>query len=318
VVFSSAHAKNPEFGGEKRGAGLNFLASHTSVNTLAFALAWDPHHFCQPTQLFQSTEFSTQRPTPSASRSRHRSETAENLHFPTQLGENQPASQPASQPAMSRALLRSVLELRAPITRLLPIRPTTTATASVATSAVRFFNQTTQIIEPVQPDPTVLITNQTKASSTQPTPASSSAQQPQDLATPKPLSESVRALLPLLAAQPGHYITIHIHGRPYLVTEGDSVRLPFKMPGVTPGDILRLNRASVLGSRGFTLQGAPYVDERLFECRAVVTGTESEPLRIKLKKKRRCRRMQQVKSKHRYTILRISELRVQTEVAEEN
>lgn len=101
------------------------------------------------------------------------------------------------------------------------------------------------------------------------------------------------------------------------MTEGDSVRLPFKMPGVAPGDVLRLTRASVLGSRDFTLQGAPYVDERLFACRAVVTGTESEPLRIKIKKKRRCRRVKQAKSKHRYTVLRISELRVRTEAVDE-
>jgi large subunit ribosomal protein L21 len=124
-------------------------------------------------------------------------------------------------------------------------------------------------------------------------------------------------LLPALAAQPGRYITIHIHGHPYLVTEGDSVRLPFKMPGVVPGDILRLTRASILGSRDFTLKGAPYIDERLFECRAVVTGTESEPLRIKIKKKRRCRRTKHVKSKHRYTMLRISELRIRTEAVDE-
>jgi large subunit ribosomal protein L21 len=109
---------------------------------------------------------------------------------------------------------------------------------------------------------------------------------------------------------------VHIHGRAYLVTEGDSVRLPFKMPGVVPGDVLRLNRASALGSRDFTLQGAPYVDERLFECRAVVTGTESEPMRIKIKKKRRCRRTKHVRSKHRYTMLRISELKVCRDAAE--
>lgn len=126
----------------------------------------------------------------------------------------------------------------------------------------------------------------------------------------------MRALLPLLAAQPGHYITVHIHGRAYLVTEGDSVRLPFKMPGVAPGDVLRLTRASALGSRDFTLRGAPYVDDRLFECRAVVTGTESEPMRVKIKKKRRCRRAKHVRSKHRYTMLRISEVKVCRDVAE--
>ncbi|KOS20438.1 Homocitrate dehydratase [Escovopsis weberi] len=129
---------------------------------------------------------------------------------------------------------------------------------------------------------------------------------------PAPIPDSVRTLLPFLAAQPGHYITVHIHGFPYLVQEGDQVRLPFRMPGVQPGDVLRLDRASVLGSRDYTMKGAPHIDDRVFECRAVVLGTESEPMRIKIKKKRRQRRKRQAKSKHRYTILRISELLVKT------
>ncbi|KAK4240635.1 ribosomal protein L21-like protein [Achaetomium macrosporum] len=231
---------------------------------------------------------------------------------------------------MSRTLLRSMLELRTPVTRLLPsMRPTATAAPTVtaaATASVRFFNQTAQHIEPSQPDPSIVVNSKSPLASsssspqqTQPQPSETQQQQSQSLdnTTPKPISESVRALLPVLAAQPGRYITIHIHGHPYLVTEGDSVRLPFKMPGVVPGDILRLTRASILGSRDFTLKGAPYIDERLFECRAVVTGTESEPLRIKIKKKRRCRRAKRVKSKHRYTMLRISELRVRTEAVNE-
>ena len=82
------------------------------------------------------------------------------------------------------------------------------------------------------------------------------------------------------------------------------------MPGVLPGDVLRLNRASSLGSRDYTLKGAPYLDERIFECRARVMGTESEPMREKVKKKQRNRRTRIVKSKHKFTILRISEVKV--------
>ncbi|CAD6505410.1 BgTH12-00901 [Blumeria graminis f. sp. triticale] len=133
---------------------------------------------------------------------------------------------------------------------------------------------------------------------------------PEPPKTPLQISESIKELLPLLTAQPSHYVTIHIHGKPYLVTAGDTVRLPFKMPGVIPGDILRLNKAVNIGSRDYTLKGTPYVDERLFECRATVMGTESEPMRIKLKTKRRNRKVKTVKSKHRYTILRIAELRI--------
>jgi len=121
---------------------------------------------------------------------------------------------------------------------------------------------------------------------------------------------SVRDLLPLLKAQDSHYITAHIYARPYLLTAGDTLRLPFRMSGVVPGDILRLNRASDIGSRDFTLRGTPYIDERLFECRARVMGVEAEPMRVKEKTKRRQRRVKTVRSKHRFTVLKISELKV--------
>ncbi|KKF96995.1 putative aconitate hydratase 2 [Ceratocystis platani] len=82
------------------------------------------------------------------------------------------------------------------------------------------------------------------------------------------------------------------------------------MPGSEPGDELKLNCASVLGSRDLTLKGSPYIDERLFECRAIVVGEEAEPMREKIKTKRRNRKTKKAKSKHRYTILRISDLKI--------
>lgn len=192
---------------------------------------------------------------------------------------------------------------------------------------------------------------------------------PHSQSSPIALSSSVRELLPVLSAQGPHYITAHIHGKPYLLTQGDTVRLPFQMQGVEPGDVLRLNRATHLGSREYTLKAAAarpklkspshvvepttglmgsqqqvmpgmgqgdapmeggsrdvvfaphfiphiekgkhsYLDERLFVCRAVVTGVESEPLRIKEKTKRRQRKVKTVKSKHRFTVLRVKEVRV--------
>jgi large subunit ribosomal protein L21 len=175
----------------------------------------------------------------------------------------------------------------------------------------------------------------------------------------------------VLKAQAPHYITIHIHGKPYLITQGDTIRLPFLMHGVDPGDVLRLNRAVNIGSRDYTLKAAAappklkspttdsrtvvdptsglltsngavmpepgsqtgvaeqdgvvmaphfiphiakgkfsYLDERLFVCRAVVMGVESEPLRFKEKTKRRQRKVKTVKSKHRFTILKIKEVRL--------
>ncbi|KAI0889463.1 uncharacterized protein GGS22DRAFT_153954 [Annulohypoxylon maeteangense] len=202
---------------------------------------------------------------------------------------------------MSRSLLRTALELRTPITRLpppflLPLR----ARAFSSTPEKRTIEPATPASEP---NPRGLPITPTRRGPPPPPPPSTQG--------PSPItSPSVAELFPLLRAQPSHYITVHIHERPYLVTEGDRVRLPFLMHGVLPGDILRLDRASTIGSRDYTLLGQPYIDSGLFECRATVLGVESEPLRVKIKTKRRNRRSQRVTSKHRYTILRISELKL--------
>ena len=199
---------------------------------------------------------------------------------------------------MSRALFRAALELRGPSVRLSaraqPLIPS------------RSFIGTNPNVDPYPQPPPKHPNNAPNPTDQLVRPFAFKKSHPAE--PPKPADNSVKNLLPLLAAQPGHYITVHIHGFPYLVQHGDEIRLPFKMPGVLPGDVLRLNRASVLGSRDYTMKGAPTIDERAFECRATVLGTESEPMRIKVKKKRRQRRKRTVMSKHRYTMLRISQL----------
>jgi hypothetical protein len=139
------------------------------------------------------------------------------------------------------------------------------------------------------------------------------------------LSESLQTLLPLLQAQNPHYVSAHIHRFPYILTPGDTVRLPFHMHGVHPGDVLRLNRASLLGSRDYTLKAGTnstesydgkrtgqlnYLDERLFECRVRVLGLDSGPMMIKEKTKRRQRRVKTVRSKHKFTVLKVMEVKV--------
>ncbi|OTA54350.1 hypothetical protein K449DRAFT_389385 [Hypoxylon sp. EC38] len=204
---------------------------------------------------------------------------------------------------MSRSLLRSVLELRTPITRLpptflLPIR-------------ARGLTTTTQNIDPaIPPSATPTRTTVPPIAPSKPSPPPSTPPSSHSPVSAPATSASVAELFPLLRAQPSHYITVHIHGRPYLVTEGDRVRLPFLMHDVVPGDVLRLDRASTVGSRDYTLLGQPFIDSGLFECRATVLGVESEPLRVKIKTKRRNRKNRHVASKHRYTILRISELKL--------
>ncbi|KAL8978624.1 MAG: hypothetical protein Q9177_006357 [Variospora cf. flavescens] len=122
--------------------------------------------------------------------------------------------------------------------------------------------------------------------------------------------ETLPPLLPLLATQLPHYITAHIYAHPYLLTEGDTLRLPFLMPSAPLGTVLRLNRASMLGSRDYTLRGDPWVNEDWFVCRARVVGVETEPLRVVEKTKRRQRRVKKAKNKMRFTILRVTKVRV--------
>ncbi|KAJ5854384.1 hypothetical protein N7534_006927 [Penicillium rubens] len=130
--------------------------------------------------------------------------------------------------------------------------------------------------------------------------------------SPLKVTKSLMSQLPHLVGQKPHYVVAQLHARPYLLTEGDHIRLPFLMPKVKAGDILRFNRASALGSRDFTMKGSPTIDERIYECRVRVTGVDSEPLRIKEKTKRRQRHVKQAKSKHRYTLMRVMDVRVKT------
>ncbi|KAF2226617.1 hypothetical protein BDZ85DRAFT_190871 [Elsinoe ampelina] len=232
---------------------------------------------------------------------------------------------------LSRSLRRAVLDTRwsLPPPYLLPwtanltttSQPTTSSTippASISRSEPSTADQSTPSSPPASSSP--------NPAASQPT----SPNAPRNVTPPSPLSPSIRTLLPLLLAQRQIYIKSHIHARPYLLTQGDTLRLPFLMPGVQPGDILRLDRASLIGSRDFTLRApglerrgksatagtirgrVSYLDSRLFVCRAVVMGTESEPMRVMEKTKRRQRHTRHVKSKHRYTVLKIKELRVKS------
>ncbi|KAI9048089.1 hypothetical protein LZ554_007885 [Drepanopeziza brunnea f. sp. 'monogermtubi'] len=206
----------------------------------------------------------------------------------------------------SRAIRRSLLDTRIPHSAL--------PQAFLLPSRARYFNATTQHVDSPtgafessqlptaeSPNTTSIPPRVTKRSVPLP---------PAPITTSLALSQSVKEMLPLLATQPSHYVSAHIHGKPYLVTVGDMVRLPFHMPGVVPGDVLRLNRASAIGSRDYTLKGTPYVDERIFECRARVMGVEAEPMRIKEKTKRRNRKIKTVRTKLKFTMLRISELKI--------
>ncbi|KAF2707492.1 hypothetical protein K504DRAFT_457988 [Pleomassaria siparia CBS 279.74] len=226
---------------------------------------------------------------------------------------------------VARTLRRSFLETRSilPPTFLLPFR------ANITT--VAHSNETGNLTElPIQASQSIPIVkdiqeNAIPISQTPKLPHPPRPTTQNKNAPPSPLTPSIRHLLPLLHTQPSHYLTIHLHGHPYLITKGDTVRLPFLMPNVKPGDVLRLDRATHIGSRDYTLKAPEaikgtrdnvkkilYLDERLFVCRATVVGIESEPMRVMEKTKRRQRHVKHVYSKHKFTILKISEVEVRS------
>ncbi|OLL27125.1 Homocitrate dehydratase, mitochondrial [Neolecta irregularis DAH-3] len=118
-----------------------------------------------------------------------------------------------------------------------------------------------------------------------------------------------------LKSQPNHYAVLHIHDRPYLLTENDQLTVPFNMkPLHRPGQIIRLTHCSKLGSRDFTIQGNPWIDNKLFTARAVVLEITKGPMFEKILDRRRQRHKKRVTSKHYQTVLRICELKIADEL----
>ncbi|RPA89903.1 hypothetical protein L873DRAFT_575290 [Choiromyces venosus 120613-1] len=194
-----------------------------------------------------------------------------------------------------RTVQRSVLRPQVINTSFLKTAPSTTplftlpilSRAIATTPHLRISSTLAETSTPISPPPETLSTTQSNATPT--------------------VHESL-ALLTALKAQPSKYITVKIQGFSFLVTPGDKIELPFLLKDAKVGDTLRLTHATTLGSRDYTMKGNPYIDERLFECRATFLEGTAEPLREKKKKKRRTRKTKTVKSKHRYSVLRIKEL----------
>lgn len=214
-------------------------------------------------------------------------------------------------PIIRRAFIQSSSQPSVfPSAILLPFR----AYVSTANTTVPPNSNTT----PFQLTPHLTSPSTTTTNLSAPSPNLPSPQLPQSGTTPPiPAASPLPPLLPLLAAQPPYYIVAHLHNRPYLLTTGDVLRLPFHLPNAAPGTILRLNRASAIGSRDYTYRGKPWVDERFYVCRVRVMGVEGEPMRIIKKTKRRQRYVQTVKRKMRYTVVRCLEVEVKREESTE-
>ncbi|AMD19342.1 HBR441Cp [Eremothecium sinecaudum] len=105
------------------------------------------------------------------------------------------------------------------------------------------------------------------------------------------------------------YATFRIHNRPYLVTKGDKVYLPFNLKQGEIGDVLHLKDVTTIGSRNFKIVDEP-LDPSLFTLTATIVEKTKLPYKVKEVTKRRNRRVRHAISKPCLTVLRISELKI--------
>lgn len=105
------------------------------------------------------------------------------------------------------------------------------------------------------------------------------------------------------------YAVFRIHNRPYLVTLGDKVILPFKVKQANVGDVLNLNDVTTIGSRNHQLMDDP-IDTKLFTLKATVLEKTKRAFQIREVTKRRNRKVRHAVNKADLTVLRISELKV--------
>lgn len=104
------------------------------------------------------------------------------------------------------------------------------------------------------------------------------------------------------------YATIDIHNRPYLVTLGDEITLPFRMKHAEIGDTLRFTDIKTLGSKNYTYNISEGIDPSVATIKGVILEKTKNPMTVKEITKRRNRHTRHVQVKHDLTKVRITEL----------
>lgn len=105
------------------------------------------------------------------------------------------------------------------------------------------------------------------------------------------------------------YAIFKIHERPYLVTKGDEVILPFRLNRAEVGDTLNLTDVTTIGSRNYKLVDSQ-IDPSIFTIKAVVLEKTKRAYQVREVTKRRNRRVRHAVNKADQTVLRISELKL--------
>jgi large subunit ribosomal protein L21 len=109
------------------------------------------------------------------------------------------------------------------------------------------------------------------------------------------------------------FATIHLFNRKFLVTEGDTILIPVRVRDVEVGDVLNFDQVSTIGSRDYTLTGSPRIDRDVFSIKGVVVEKTRVRREVTEKTKRRRRHVRHVVIKNPLTVIRISELKVNSQ-----
>ncbi|KAI9297412.1 hypothetical protein K502DRAFT_340235 [Neoconidiobolus thromboides FSU 785] len=136
--------------------------------------------------------------------------------------------------------------------------------------------------------------------------------------TPLPSSSSTNAinfshetkqLINKLRSQNKYYAVLKIKGKRYTVTENDTIVLGYSSE-LKLGDKLRMEQVTELGSKDYSIIGAPFVSEKLYEIEGtVVEHTQGPEINIvKFKKRKGYRR--EYNYRNHYTLIKVSKLEV--------
>ena len=115
---------------------------------------------------------------------------------------------------------------------------------------------------------------------------------------------SATSALTLIRSQPSQYAVTAVAGRKYLLAPRDLLTVP-RLNDVAVGDVLELDNVHELGSREYTLRGAPYLSPEVVKITATVVEHTKGQLERIVKKKRRKGYKKTIQHKQTYTRLRI-------------
>jgi large subunit ribosomal protein L21 len=131
-----------------------------------------------------------------------------------------------------------------------------------------------------------------------------------------PVVNSTSDALAILRTQPSHYVVASVAGKKYLLAPRDLLTVP-RLRDVNVGDVLRLNAVHEVGSREYTLRGAPDLPTDTVSVSATVVEHTKGALERITKFKRRKGYKKVILHKQPYTRLRIGNIELGTVAAPE-